>query len=290
MMKSFFPVFTLDWTGLLQKIRQVQGNYGILAPISCYNKFLTNLRELGKPFFIDSGVFKVPQRFDYFQLYCEFNNERWVRKKQLVNEAQLRKTIQNYFKRCDLFSPDFVFAPDIISEPLISLYLARLSWEEYWNQPRTYHLIGVAQVGVSLYNWIEKPVPASESFLPHYYLPKSFLTSLISEYRNIGYQYVALGGLLKPDSTRRTGLKFGLSIQEFDDLLTWSRPDFVLGGLALTRLEVLKKHKVWADSTGWLWWNSIYEYERFKDRNALQEVVDMASELSLSKNPPSLLV
>jgi hypothetical protein len=69
------------------------------------------------------------------------------------------------------------------------------------------------------------------------------------------------------------GLKFGLSNQELDDLLGWSRPQFVLGGLALTRLEVLKKHNVWADSTNWLWWDKRYDRSRFGARNALQEVV-----------------
>jgi hypothetical protein len=97
---------------------------------------------------------------------------------------------------------------------------------------------------------------------------------LISEYRNIGYDYIALGGLLKPDYKKRTGLRFSLSIQELDELLTWSRPDFVLAGLALTRLEVLKKHQVWADSTGWLWWDVRYDSQRFANWNALQEVAN----------------
>jgi hypothetical protein len=276
-MKCFFPVFTLDWTGLLERIKTIEGNYGILAPISCYGKFLKELRNLDKPFFIDSGVFKNSQKFEYFQLISEFDSEKWVRKKKLADEIQLRQTIRDYFYLCDRYSPDYVFAPDIIGNPLISLYLARLSWQEYQNRPRNYDLIGVVQVGAILYDydWQENPIPSQESFLPHYYSPKSFLSSLISEYRNIGYQYVALGGLLKPDSTRRTGLKFGLSNPELDSLLTWSRPDFILGGLALSRLEVLRKHKVWADSTGWLWWTPRYDYKRFKDRNVLQEVVDL---------------
>ena len=289
-MKSFLPVFSLDWTGLLTRIKGVQGNFGILAPISCYDKFLNGVRDLGQPFFIDSGVFTISKTFDYFQLNCGFKNQQWFREMQLANEADLRKTIRDYFRRCDLFSPDYVFAPDLIGEPLISLYLARLSWEEYWEQPRPYHLIGVVQVGAILYNWTEKPVPSQDTFPPYYYSPKSFLTSLISEYRNIGYKYVALGGLLKRDSTKRTGLKFGLSIPEFDELLTWSRPDFVLGGLALTRLNVLKKHKVWADSTGWLWWTPRYDYKRFQHRNALQEVIDFASESSSEQNYQDLLV
>jgi hypothetical protein len=70
-----------------------------------------------------------------------------------------------------------------------------------------------------------------------------------------------------------TGLKFGLSPQQLDELLTWTRPNFVLGGLALSRLEILKKYQVWADSTNWLWWNGKYDYQRFGKRNLLQEVV-----------------
>lgn len=100
---------------------------------------------------------------------------------------------------------------------------------------------------------------------------------LISAYREIGYQQIALGGLLQTDKTRTTALKFGLAPEELDELLTWSRPKFVLGGLALSRLEVLKKHNVWADSTGWLWWDARYEPKRFEHRNALQETIDLAT-------------
>ncbi|MEA5511958.1 hypothetical protein VB715_19480 [Crocosphaera sp. UHCC 0190] len=279
MNNNFLPVFSVDCPKRLEKFKIIQGSYGILAPFSCYDKLLHKIRLFDKPFLIDSGVFENKQQAWYYQIHCEFKNARWIRELHLANEKKLRKTIQDYLKRCDYFSPDYVFAPDIIGEPLISLYLARLSLEEYWKQPRSYQLIGVVQVGEILYNWTEKSVPSQDSFLPYYNSPKSFLSSLISEYRNMGYKYVALGGLLKPDKTRRTGLKFGLSIQEFDDLLTWSRPDFVLGGLALTRLDILKKHKVWADSTGWLWWNACYD-EKFKDRNPLQEVINFASESS----------
>lgn len=275
--KKFIPVFSVDWIKRLELLQNIQGDYGILAPYSCYDKLLHKIRSLEKPFFIDSGIFDNKQKSCYYQIHCEFKNERWIREQNLANEKKLRQTINNYLKRCNYFAPDYVFAPDIIREPLISLYLAKLSLEEYYNQPRCYQLIGVVQVGESLFNSTEKPVPSPDSFLPYYYSPKSFLVSLISEYRNIGYKYVALGGLLKPDARKKTGLKFGLSIQELDKLLTWSRPDFVLGGLALTRLEVLKKHKVGADSTGWLWWDSRYDFHRFSHRNPLQEVVDFAS-------------
>lgn len=271
--REFFPVFSLDWLGLLKRLRNVEGHYGILAPISCYKKLLVSIRDTGKPFFIDSGVFNNQGSPWYHQIHCEFRNERWVREFRLADEQQLREKIRDYFNQCDNFSPDFVFAPDIFGEPLLSLYLARIAWEEYWRRQRTYILIGVVQVGSVLYNWQQKPVPQSDSFPPHYEAPKSFLAPLISAYSNIGYQYNALGGLLKVDKTMPTGLKFGLSAQELDELLTWSRPEFVLGGLALTRLEVLKKHNVWADSTNWLWWSDRYDSKRFGNRNALQEVV-----------------
>jgi hypothetical protein len=80
-----------------------------------------------------------------------------------------------------------------------------------------------------------------------------------------------LGGLLQVNKNKNTGLTFGLSVKEFDEILTWSRPEFVLGGLALTRIEVLKKHQVWADTTGWLWWNEQYDRERFSNRDVFQE-------------------
>lgn len=41
-----------------------------------------------------------------------------------------------------------------------------------------------------------------------------------------------------------TGLRFGLSAKELDELLTWSRLEFVLGGLTLNRLEILRKHEM----------------------------------------------
>ncbi len=270
---QFLPIFSLDWTGLLKKLKSVEGNYGILAPISCYDKLLNNIRELSKPFFIDSGVFESEECSWYCQVQCEFKENRWVRELHLASEQILRQKINQYFTRCDRFSPDYVFAPDVFGEPLVSLYLARLSWEEYLRWPRTYNLIGVAQVGAILYNWPQKPVPQSGSFPPHYDSPKSFLAPLLSTYREIGYKYIALGGLLKADSTMPMGLKFGLSPEELDELLAWSRPNFVLGGLALTRLEVLKKHNVWADSTNWLWWDARYDKERFGHRNVLQEIL-----------------
>lgn len=274
MERKFLPVFSLDWTGLLKKLSNIEGDYGVLAPVCCYDKLLTNIRKLNKPFFIDSGVFDNKNYPWYSQLNCEYKNERWTYEYRLASEQQLRQKIQNYLNRCDKFSPDYVFAPDAIAEPLLSLHLARLCWEEYLYKSRTYTLIGVVQVGSTLYNWQEKSVPQLDSLPLHYKSPRSFLAPLISEYRNIGYKYIALGGLLKADCTRKTGLKFGLSPQELDELLTWSRPNFVLGGLALTRLEVLKKHQVWADSTGWLWWDARYDYQRFGHRNALQEVAN----------------
>jgi hypothetical protein len=273
MTPNFLPIFSVDWSGLLKKLKNIQGEYGILAPLPCYDKLLTDIRKLDKPFFIDSGVFHSKDQPRFYQLYCEFKNQRWVREFRLASEQQLRQKVKDYLARCDKFSPDYVFAPDVIGEPLLSLYLARLSWEEYWHKARTYTLIGVVQVGNSLYNWQEKPVPLQDSLPLHYKSPRSFLAPLISEYRNIGYKYIALGGLLKAAPTRQTGLKFGLSPQELDELLTWSRPNFVLGGLALTRLEVLKKHRVWADSTGWLWWDARYDYKRFGHWNALQDIL-----------------
>jgi hypothetical protein len=280
----FLPIFSVDWSGLLKKLSNLEGEYGILSPAHSDNTLLYRIRDLGKPFLIDSGVFANKTNPWYQDIYCEFRKDRWVREIRLASEVHLRQKISQYLNRCDRFSPDYVFAPDIINEPILSLYLARLSWEEYWFKPRTYTLIGVAQVGDALNNWQEQTTPLSDSFPIHYNSPKSFLAPLISEYRNIGYDYIALGGLLKPDHKKRTGLKFSLSIQELDELLTWSRPDFVLAGLALTRLEVLRKHQVWADSTGWLWWDARYEPERFANWNALQEVANYSVNSPVDKN------
>ncbi|MDY6785795.1 MAG: hypothetical protein SW833_25130 [Cyanobacteriota bacterium] len=285
--RHFLPVLSIDWLGLLKRLEGIEGEYGILAPITCHNSLLQAIRELGKPFFIDSGIFEkavgtlpaMPVPW-YCRMHCEFRDGRWVREVKLAREQQLRQQIRNYLERCDRFSPDYVFALDVYGEPLLSLHLARLSWEEYWNQPRTYTLIGVAQVGEPLYNWHELSVPQTDDFLPHYRSPKSFIAPLINAYRDIGYRYVALGGLLKLDRSMPTGLRFGLSPEELDNLLSWTRPEFVLGGLALSRLDVFKKHRVWADSTNWLWWDARYDRARFGHRNALQEVVTAATTFS----------
>lgn len=269
----FLPVFSLDDMRLLRKLDNLSGNYGILAPVSCSDNLLFKIREKGKLFFIDSGIFENKAFPWHQQVYCEFINNRWVRELRLASDNDLLQKVQDYLNRCDCFNPNYVFAPDIFGEPLLSLHLARISWNEYWQKPRTYTLIGVVQVGAALYNWPTKPIPQLDSFPPHYESSKSFLSSLISVYREIGYQHIALGGLLKPDPTMNTGYRFGVSPVELDELLRWSRPEFVLGGLALTRLEVLKKHKVWADTTGWLWWNALYDNRRFKNRDAFQEVL-----------------
>lgn len=272
--QKFLPVFSVDWLGLFNKLKTLEGNYGVLAPISCNKSLLRNIRDFGKLFFIDSGVFGNQDYPWYYEMHSEYLDNRWVRKQKFASEQHLRRKVREYLERCDQFSPDFVFTQDILGEPLLSLYLARITWEEYWKKERNYTLIGVVQVGYSIYNWQQKLLPQLNSFPPHYDSPKSFLASLISAYRDIGYDYIALGGLLKVVKTRTTGLKFGLSTKEFDELLAWSRPEFVLGGLALTRAEVLSKHNVWADSTGWLWWNEKYD-SKFRDRNGFEEVLGL---------------
>lgn len=272
MEKAFLPVFAVNRLNLLKKLQKINGEFGILATFIESDNFLSLLRHQGKPYFIDSGVFEDKGKSWYRQLDCTFVNDQWVRELKLANRQQLQERLKTFFNRCDKFSPDYVFAPDVFGEPLISLHLSRIAWEEYSSRPRAYSLIGVVQIGYALYSRQDFPTPQEDAILPHYHSPKSFLTALISEYRNIGFQMIALGGLLRLESTMPMGLKFGLSSQALDHLLAWSRPDFVLGGLALSRLVVLKKHKVWADSTNWLWWDARYDYQRFNQRDALQEV------------------
>jgi len=276
--QSFLPVFSLDWTGLFKKIEHLDGNYGVLAPVSVSQTLLFKIRNLGKPFFIDHGIFEKENIPWYYQLHSEFRAGRWMRKLHLKEEKQLREKIRNYLDYCDQFEPDYVFALDIIGEPLLSLYLAQLNLEEYALKTRKYHLIGVVQAGNTLYNWSNQLLSPFHNTLPPFYQsPKSFLCPLISRYRELGYEYIALGGLLQKAPERKTGLKFGLSLEQLDNLLTWSRPEFVLGGLALGRLDILKKHGVWADSTGWLWWNQRYDYKRFHNRNPLEEVLQASA-------------
>jgi hypothetical protein len=272
--QSFLPVFSLDWTGLFKKIEHLPGNYGILAPVSVSRNLLFKIRDLGKPFFIDHGIFQKEKIPWYYELESKFIEKRWIRYLKLKDEIQLRHKIKAYLDYCDEFDPDYVFALDILGEPLLSLYLAQLNLEEYLQKERKYQLIGVVQVGHTLYNWSQQLLsPFQKDLPPFYQSPKSFLCPLISRYRELGYDSIALGGLLKQAPERKTGLKFGLSLEQLDDLLTWSRPEFILGGLALGRLDILRKHGVWADSTGWIWWNKRYDYKRFYNRNPLEEVL-----------------
>lgn len=280
MNNSFLPVFAVNRLNLLKKLQRVEGEFGLLATFVESDNFLQILRTQGKPYFIDSGVFEKRDhpwyssnsQPWYYQIECNYKGNRWVREPRLAEQQKFQNLMRDFFNRCDQFEPDYVFAPDVIREPLLSLHLARIAWQEYSSKPRPYQLIGVVQVGEGLYNWQDNFQPHQEVLLPHYYSPKSFLASLISEYKEIGYQKIALGGLLRAESTMPMGLKFGLSNEQLDELLAWSRPDFVLGGLALSRLEVLRKHRVWADSTNWLWWDARYDQQRFGDRDALQEV------------------
>jgi hypothetical protein len=275
--RSFLPVFSMDWFGLLRRVQKIQGHYGVLAPVQCSDNFLHSIRELEKPFFIDGGIFRDTKVPWYHQPCSEFVDNRWVQGLQLVSENHLRKGIRELLARCQRFSPDYVFAPDVFGEPLLSLYLSQLALEEFQQHSYSFKLIGVVQVGHSLYDQeVSQGLPQREVLLPHYRSKRSFLASLISQYRNLGYEHIALGGLLRSESTMPTGWKFGLSSDALDELLTWSRPDFVLGGLALTRIEVLKKHNVWADSTNWLWWDGKYDFPRFGHRNVLQEVASDA--------------
>ena len=182
MSKNFLPVFSIDSKSLLKKflnnINNVKGSYGILVPISCSDNFLSQISSLKQLFFIDSGVFEEKDNHWYLQLNSEFKNHRWVRELNLAPERKLREKIRNYLNRCDKFNPNYVFSLDIINEPLLSLYLARLTWQEYHQKSRNYQLIGVVQVGNILHNWSPKIIPIKNSLLPYYNSPKSFLTCL----------------------------------------------------------------------------------------------------------------
>lgn len=258
---------------MLRKLVDIEGEYGILAPTHCSDNFLSHLRTVDKPYFLDCGVFQQQTCPWYCRIDCHYDKGQWHRDVLLLEEPELRLQIRNFLERYDRFSPDYAFAPDVIGEPLLSLYLARLALEEYARKPRYYKLIGVVQVGAILYNWNQSWNCQNDSFLPHYHNPGSFLAPMISEYRRQGFEYVALGGLLKADPSMPMGLKFGLDNEQLDNLLTWSRIDFVLGGLALTRIPILRKHGVWADSTNWVWWDARYDQKRFGNRNAVQDVV-----------------
>ena len=274
-MQKFLPIFVVNRSNHLQRLKELDSeSFGILATFQESDNFLRKLRDLHKPYFIDSGVFEIPQDYSayssphqvpwYWQVECYLRDNFWHRRLVLAQESRLRERIQDFLTRCDRFAPDYVLAPDVIHEPLLSLYLARLAREEYHHKKRHYQLIGVVQVGYSLYEDFPRIT---------YTGMKQFVSSLIGEYRRLGYNYLALGGLLKADkSSNTTGLKFGLSNSEFDQLLSWTRPNFVLGGLALTRLPVLKKHQVWADSSGWIWWQDHYNGSRFVGRDVMAEV------------------
>jgi hypothetical protein len=280
-MKKFLPIFVVNRSAHFKQLEVIDDDFGILTTSLESDNLLHSFRKIDKPYFIDNGVFDNPSSILpysanvklpwYLKIKCWFQNNHWQRSLIVAPESQLREYLSNFFDRCNTFSPDYVINPDVIGEPLLSLYLAQLGIEEYTKKPRTFTLIGVVQAGYSLYYPYKRNVKTS---FQHYDSPKSFLASLISEYRNIGYKKIALGGLLKANTYTPMGLKFGLSNQELDELLSWSRPDLVLGGLALTRLPILKKHDVWADSSNWIWWKEEYDPRRFANRDVMSEVFD----------------
>ncbi|MEB3229127.1 MAG: hypothetical protein VKJ27_12170, partial [Synechocystis sp.] len=274
------PIFVVNRSKHLERLQEFrQENFGILATFQESDNFLIGLRRLRQTYFIDSGVFEMPKNFSaysdphkipwYLQVECYWENEFWRRRLAVAKESQLLSFIRHFLDRCDQFSPDYVIAPDIIHEPLLSLHLARLVWSEYVSKIRSYQLVGVVQVGYPLYETVWSGMNRGVNYLQS---RNGFIQGLIDEYRNIGYPKIALGGLLRASNENRTGLSFGLSNEAFDELLQWTRPDFVLGGLALTRLPVLKKHGVWADSSGWIWWDSRYDATRFVGRDVMAEV------------------
>lgn len=279
-MQSFLPIFVVNRFTNLEQLQPFKSeSFGLLATYLESDHFLQAVCNFNQPCFIDSGVFAIPKvdslyRSDvqvpwYFRIDCYFSNSRWHRRLMVAMESALREKLQAFLDRCDRLAPDYVLAPDIFQEPILSLYLARLTLDEYQRKPRSYDLIGVAQVGDSLYHWAQQD---GVGLLPHYQSPHSFVMSLLCEYRRLGYQRVALGGLLRPQPQRRNGLQFGLTNAELDQLLSWSRPEMVLGGLALTRLPVLKKYGVWADSSTWIWWDPRYSHDRPHRTTAMAEV------------------
>lgn len=275
----FLPVFSLDSMSHLRRLTGIEGRFGILIPITSPRTVLEAARQRGKPFYIDSGIFEPRNGLDWHeQRYVRHVRGQWMRTKEIAPDEQLRQHIRQYFEKCDRYSPDYVFAPDVLGRPLESLRIARLALDEYWRKPRTYELIGVAQVGTPLYDLEWNTVPIAQDVLPHYKTSRSLIAPLLSQYRNLGYSLLALGGLLKFDPRMPMKLKFGLRPEELDKLLSWARPDFVLAGLSRSRAAVLHKHGVAADSTNWLWWNKRYD-PKFDNRNEVEEIY-YAAELS----------
>ncbi len=102
MEKKFLPLFSMDHAGLLRKLKDIEGDYGILAPLSCPKNLLKDIRNTGKLFFIDSGVFENQAPPWYYQLHCEFLQQRWVRELRLTSEQQLRQRVKDYLSLCDM--------------------------------------------------------------------------------------------------------------------------------------------------------------------------------------------
>lgn len=48
MKSKFLPVLSLNRFSLLRKLKYVDGEFGILAPNTCSDNFLTSLRHTGK--------------------------------------------------------------------------------------------------------------------------------------------------------------------------------------------------------------------------------------------------
>jgi len=72
--KKFLPVLSLNRFSLLEKLKGVEGEFGILANNTCSDNLLASLRHIGKPYFIDSGVFENKNCPWYYRINCEFED------------------------------------------------------------------------------------------------------------------------------------------------------------------------------------------------------------------------
>jgi hypothetical protein len=264
---GYFPVLSVKRQCELAELQERRGeSFGLLVPSGCSDNMLRAVRAMDRPFFLDSGVFgkKTPW---YLMRERTFECGRWLERMRPVVEKQLIGHIEAFFDRADRNEVDYVFAPDALDDPEFSLYLAQLSQKVLESRPlkqRRWQLFGIVQAGKFL---------CRDAWMPNNRARETLLET-VEAYRAAGYTLIALGGLLRQEPSMPMGLKFGLTNDELEKLLQCTSAQFVLGGLALRRLDVLKRCGVAADSSNWRWWKSKYDFTRFGNRDALAELAD----------------
>jgi hypothetical protein len=169
----------------------------------------------------------------------------------IFHTNRFKNGYDNLFQRYQEMSADYGVMIDVLSDAKATLKSAKLALKAYDKQDHKFELVAVAQ-GKTVKEYLE----------------------CYGELREYGFEYIAVGGLLKK---RERSARY-MNVRDeslMEDVLKGIRerfdPDwlFVLGCLHPSRLKLFKELGVWGDYQGW-----IFEYEKRDEslRDGLQKL------------------